>query len=164
MLSSFVRHLDSKLIYCSGFVLADLFFFCCLLPIQELAFELLFLFVLELWNHWNITGGFWWVKHEMPVSIPCSEFFLACFCSSNLSVWKSETMDMETEKKPQETLWTGEKWLCSSEHVLLSICGVGAVHLDGKMLLLVLKGVQVKFDQNGDAGFCVLQNYVKPGF
>lgn len=73
-------------------------------------------------------------------------------------------MDMETEKKTQETLWTGEKRLCSSEHVLLSICGVGAVHLDGKMLLLVLKGVQVKFDQNGDADFCVLQNYVKPGF
>lgn len=54
--------------------------------------------------------------------------------------------------------------MCSSEHVLLSICGVGTVHLDGKMLLLVLKGVQVKFDQDGDAGFCLLQNYVKPGF
>lgn len=32
------------------------------------------------------------------------------------------------------------------------------------MLLLVLKWVQVKFDQDGDAGFRLVQNYVKPGF
>lgn len=31
-------------------------------------------------------------------------------------------------------------------------------------ILMVLKWVQVKFDQGGDAGFCLGQNYVKPGF
>lgn len=71
------------------------------------------------------------MKHEMPVSIPCSEFFLSCFCSSSLSAWKSETMEMETEKKAPKNSLSRQKKMCFSEHVFLSICVVDAVYLDG---------------------------------